>query len=384
MQRIDKVKNATFAERRHFIKTTMFGGLAAVAAPSFGRMLFGAEQAQAPAATEAAATTAAPGTGAARVALTTGDQRPDNVFRALKMCEKEIVEAIGKRRVVVKPNAVSPDRPMANIHTETLEGVMEFLKSIGKLNDAIIAESSAADTAQAMSLMNYPAFAQKYGVKLVNLDQEKYELVTVLGDEPDIRPKPVRMSSILLDSANNFIISVAKMKTHDRIVATLSLKNIIMGAPVKVPITGLGRGGRGGRGGGAGGNDKPLVHGGNGFRMINLNLSLLAPRLHPALSVIDGFEGMEGNGPANGIRVDHRVCLASTDWMAADRVGVELMGINFADLGYLTYCANAGLGVSDLQKIEVLGETVEKHRKTYRLPDSFQRQESWKQQPRLS
>jgi uncharacterized protein (DUF362 family) len=380
------VKNATIAERRHFLKTSMLGTLAAMSAPSYGRMLLGAEPSPAPAAQEAAAATttatAAPGTGAARVALTTGDQRPDNVFRALKMCEKEIVEAIGKRRVVVKPNLVSPDRPLANIRTETIEGVLEFLKSIGKLDEAIIAESSASNTAQAMSLMNYPAFAQKYGVKLVNLDQEKYELVTVLGDEPDLRPKPVRMSSILLDSANNFIISVPKLKTHDRIVATLSLKNIVMGAPVKVPITGVGRGGRGG-GGGAGGNDKPLVHGGNAFRMINLNLSLLAPRLHPHLAVIDGFEGMEGNGPANGTAVDHRVCLVSTDWLAADRVALELMGISLDDIGYLTYCANAGLGVTDLKKIEVLGETIDKHRKKYRVPDSFQRQETWKQQPKL-
>ena len=123
-------------------------------------------------------------------------------------------------------------------------------------------------------------------------------------------------------------------------------------------------------------SDKPIVHG-SGFRGINYNLFDLAPKLHPHLALIDGFEGMEGNGPNNGAPVDHRVCIASTDWLAADRVGVELMGVDFAKVGYLNYCAQTGLGETDLNKIEIIGERISDHIKTYKLSDNIEKQLIW-------
>jgi uncharacterized protein (DUF362 family) len=180
------------------------------------------------------------------------------------------------------------------------------------------------------------------------------------------------MSKVLLDP-NNFIISAAKLKTHDRVVATLSLKNIVVGAPVKDEGFRWGPGGRAGAK-----NDKPLTHG-SGFRGINYNLYALAPRLHPHLSVIDGFEGMEGEGPVGGTPVQHRVCVASQDWLAADRVAVELMGIDFANVGYLNYCGQTGMGETDLSKIEILGPSVKDHVKPYKLARNLDSQLVWKQ-----
>jgi len=123
-------------------------------------------------------------------------------------------------------------------------------------------------------------------------------------------------------------------------------------------------------------SDKPIVHG-SGYRGKNYNLYALAPRLHPHLSVIDGFEGMEGNGPKIGTPVDHRICVVSTDWLAADRVAVELMGIDFARIGYLNYCAQTGLGVADLNRIEIVGESINKHIKPYKLHESIEKQLIW-------
>ncbi|RPH71051.1 MAG: DUF362 domain-containing protein, partial [Myxococcaceae bacterium] len=101
------------------------------------------------------------------------------------------------------------------------------------------------------------------------------------------------------------------MKTHDRVVATLSLKNIIVGAPIKDPGFRWGGGKQGAK------NDKPIIHG-SGFRGINYNLFAMAQRLHPHLAVIDGFVGMEGAGPTRGTAVDWRIAVASTDALAAD------------------------------------------------------------------
>jgi hypothetical protein len=129
---------------------------------------------------------------------------------------------------------VAIDNQLCATHAGCLEGILEFLKSIGKLQNTVIAESAAnGPTLDGFENYHYTGLAKKYSVKLIDLDGQEVERVHVF-DETDFRPHPVRMSKLLLDR-NNFVISAAKMKTHDRIVATLSLKNIILGAPVKDP-----------------------------------------------------------------------------------------------------------------------------------------------------
>jgi uncharacterized protein (DUF362 family) len=307
----------------------------------------------------------------ASVAITTGDNRSDLAFRALQPYSKQIKQAIGARRVVLKPNNVSTDVPLCATHVDTLEGILEFLKSIGKLDNVIIAESAAnGSTFNGFSNYGYLRLADKYPVKFVDLDQEGYEILYVF-DEKDFRPHPVRFSSVIL-SPDSYIVSVARMKTHDWAIVTLSLKNIVFGAPLKDAGFAFGANRKEGTK-----SDKAIVHG-SGFRGINYNLYDLAPRFHPHLAVIDGFEGMEGNGPLKGTPVDHRVCVVSTDWLAADRVAVELMGIDFSMIGYLNYCAQTGSGTADLSKIEIIGEKISDHIKHYRLHDNIEKQLIWK------
>jgi uncharacterized protein (DUF362 family) len=352
-----------FSNRRDFLRTSLLGGLAAVGAPHLVRLVHAADE---PAAVKPTS----------RVGLFHGDDRADIAFRALKVHEQVITRAIGNRRVVIKPNNVAIDRPLCATHAGCLEGILEFLKSIGKLENTVIAESAAnGPTLDGFENYHYTDLARKYSVKLVDLDQGEIERVHVF-DEKDFRPHPVRMSKMLLDR-NNYLISAAKMKTHDRIVATLSLKNIILGAPVKDLGFAWGRSAKPGAK-----NDKPIVHG-NSFRALNYNLFDLARRLHPDLAVIDGYEGMEGNGPVGGTPVDHRVCVASPDWLAADRVAVELMGIDYAKVGYLNFCADSGLGEGELQKIEVLGEPIARHVRRYKLADNIDKQLVWMTPPKV-
>lgn len=86
---------------------------------------------------------------------------------------------------------------------------------------------------------------------------------------------------------------------------------------------------------------------------------------------------MQGNGPVGGAPVDHRVCVVSPDWLAADRVAVELMGIPFEKLGHLTYCTQAKLGEADLAKLEIGGPALKDHIKPYRLHDNLEQQLIW-------
>jgi len=340
--------------RRNFLRTSLIGGVALTCVKPFNTL----------------AVLRRPEQFSASAAITSGDNRADLAFRALKPYSEQIARSIGDRRVVLKPNNVSINIPLCATHVDTLEGILEFLKSIKKDKNVIIAESAAGGaTFDGYSNYGYYSLVSKYPVKMVDLDQEPYQTLYVF-DEKDFKPHPIRMSSVLLDP-DSYIVSVARMKTHDRIVATLSLKNIVFGAPIKDKGFSWSASGKPGSV-----NDKPIAHG-SGFRGINYNLFVLSQQLHPHLSVIDGFEGMEGNGPNDGTPVDHRVCVASTDWLSADRVAVELMGIDFSKIGYLNYCANAGRGVADLKKIEIIGESIINHKKTYTLSDNINEQLVW-------
>jgi uncharacterized protein (DUF362 family) len=316
----------------------------------------------------------------ARVSLTTGENRADMVFRALQPFSKEIKSSIGKRRVVLKPNNVLIYVPLACTHVDTLEGILEFLKSIGKLKNVIIAESSASGpTLEGFSNYGYYSLLSKYPVKLVDLDNEGYENMHVV-DERDFKPHLIRVSKVIIDP-DSYAVSVARMKTHNTVGASLSLKNIVLGSPIKDPGFTLynedkrfSSSAKVSKQGTL--SYKRFLHG-SGFHAINYNMSRLAQKVYPDLSVIDGYQGMEGNGPTLGTAIDHRVCVASQDWLAADRVGIELMGIDFAKIGYLNYCYQMAMGEADLNKIEVIGEAIKDHQKSYKLPDNFEKQLTW-------
>lgn len=354
-------------DRRNFIKTSITGGLA-LTIPS--QMINGAipvkekNQVILP----------------ARVSISTANDRADLAFKALQPFSKEIRQAIGNKRVVLKPNNVLIYVPLGCTHVDTLEGILEFLKSIRKINNVIIAESSASgSTLEGFDNYGYFKLVSKYPVKLVDLDKEPFENMYVI-DEKDFRPHMVRVSSVITDP-DSYVVSVARMKTHTSVGVTLSLKNIVFGAPLKDPgftlydedkkFTSVAKESKPGTV-----SYKRLLHA-SGFHATNYNMALLAQKLHPDLAIIDGYEGMEGNGPVKGTPIDHRVCVVSQDWLAADRVGVELMGIDFSKIGYLNHCASMSLGNADLNSIEITGENLKNYIKPYKLPDNFEELSSW-------
>jgi len=343
--------------RRDFIRTSLFGGIAAATIPAYAMELLA----------ESTKVTVDTNT---RVSLVTGADRADMAFRALQPFSKEIAQAVGNKRIVIKPNLVSSSKQLSATHKETIEGILEFYKSINKLENIVIGESAAdGPTMAAYDNYGFIPLSEKYKVKLVDFDENPSKILYMF-DELDLRPKPVRMSAFTMDR-NNFVMSVARMKTHDRIVATLTFKNLAVGSPVKDPGFAFGRNRVEGTR-----SDKAIVHG-NGFRGIHFNLFNIAYNIRPDLAFIDGYDGMEGDGPTNGTQVDHRVCVAGLDWISVDRVGIELMGIDPAKIGYLNFCSDAGLGQYDLSKIEIIGEKVADHIKIYKMSRNIEKQLQW-------
>jgi uncharacterized protein (DUF362 family) len=303
-----------------------------------------------------------------RVALVKGDSHVANIFEALKRIEPDVRRGLaGKKNVLIKPNMVVVKNQLTATHADCLEGILEFLSPIFK-GEVIVAESPASNSAtEGFDNYGYYRLQKTYKVRFVDMDAEG-SVIRHIADGR-YRPQPVRFSRMLLDP-DTYIISSAVMKTHDRAIVTLSLKNLLVAGVLK-DVGFKWSPGTQAR------SDKWLVHGGKSNEAIHYNLFSLAQLVRPNLSVIDGFTGMEGNGPVNGTAVEHRVAVASTDWLAAERVAVDLMGFEFAKVGYLTFCAAAGMGKSELSQIEVLGGNPADLARKYRPHDNVEQQYKW-------
>jgi len=301
------------------------------------------------------------------VSLVRGESRRTNAYRALKEIDAQIAPELKKKKyVVIKPNNVSAENQLASTHADALRGILDYVAERYK-GPVYIAESAADDTMHGFETFRYPRIAAEYRtlqVHLLDLNKEaKYEVLPVL--DYDLHLTPVRLAARLFDP-DAFIFCAAILKTHNVVVATLSVKNMTLGAPLHFAP-----------GERSNWNDKRKYHG--GVRQTHYDMLLTAQKMRPfwGATLIDGYEGMEGNGPGSGTPVPSRVAIASTDYIAADRVGVEAMGVDARWPGYLLYCWQAGLGQYDLNRIDIAGESLASVRRKYRLHNDIDRELQW-------
>jgi len=287
-----------------------------------------------------------------RISLTKGSNRRESIKNSLELISDEITQALRSRQVIIKPNFVSTSVQLASSHADQVRGILDFLRGF-YMDRVIIAEAACGDTMEAYRNFGYLSLTREYDVELSDLNKGPFEVLSIRDREG--RTKSIRVSSLLLDR-DNYLISAAKLKTHDTVVVTLSIKNMVMGSIAA--------------------GDKVLVH--QGMKQTNLNISGIAERIWPDLSVIDGFEGMEGDGPIHGSPVHTGVSISGTDPLAVDRVACEIMGVDFSKVGYLQYCFEKGLGEGELHRIEVLGLTVGECIRPFRLHRSVKEQYEWR------
>ncbi len=303
------------------------------------------------------------------VALVQGDSRRKNVNSALEMIDSDVRPGLkAKKYVIIKPNIVGARAKGALSATspDELHGILDYLAPRFK-GPIMIAESSAGDTQQYYETLEYAKVVQEHKdqkVTLVDLNREaKIKVVPVI--DYHIHVVPIRLAAQLFDP-DAYVISAAVMKTHNIAVATLAVKNMVLGAPLHWKP-----------GDSVRWDDKRKMHA--GIRQSNYLMYLVAEKMKPywGAAVIDGYEGMEGNGPGAGTGVPHRIAIASTDYIAADRVGVECMGIDASYLGYETYLGAAGVGQWDLAKINLKGVPIASVRRKYLLHNDIERELQW-------
>jgi uncharacterized protein (DUF362 family) len=288
-------------------------------------------------------------------ALIKGNDRADNIYKSLTLIEDQVLGGIRDKQVMIKPNFVQTSVQLAGTHVDAVRGILEFLRPHYK-KEIIIAEAAATKegTMAGYEHYGYQDLVKQYKVKLVDMNLGGYEYRYTLG--PKNQPIPIRICAPMLDP-NLYIISAAIMKTHGFVSVTLSLKNMLLGAPINDYK--------------AAQSDKFQMHQGPHGEpddIIHFNMFHMAQEVWPDVAVIDGFTGMEGDGPSRGTPVDSRIAVSSVDPLAADVLSARLMGFDSKKILYLSAMTEAGMGQGNLERIDVLGNRVEEC--SYRFKNS--------------
>lgn len=302
------------------------------------------------------------------VSFQVNTDRREAVFRALKPFQAQVGKEIENKQVVIKVNAGMAAREyfLHSTHVDQIRGILDFLEKIYD-RTVIVTEGAAGAMCSAFDgFLNYGymQLEKEYNVKFIDANDQPYSLQSIGGSKH--RPMEVNVVDMFLDP-DIYMISAPRMKVHNKVVGTFSLKNVVMGAPVchyKKKI-----------------NEKQKMHGHSKeseCRELNYNIYNLAKMgVQPDLSIIDGIVAIEGNGPWGGTPVEHGVTIASTDFVAADRLCAELMGIDPKYMKYLEWCALAGMGNFNMSDITVVGPDYLNYIHNYNLNDNFEKQVSW-------
>ncbi len=305
--------------------------------------------------------------GGGRVSFVTSTDQRDAAYRALKPIQRDIENAIGNRRVVVKVNFGVVDNPLAATDVNQVRGILDFLGGFYDRNIIISEGTSVVALSSRIGYENYGynPLTREYGVKLVDHN----DLDTQVRFVKDNRghPFPINIVDLYCHPDQYYYISATRFKNSGGVVVTLSLKNIVMGSPVNHYTwkKALGR------------NEKTFMHQG-GHRGQSWNIFMMAASgIRPDLAVLDGVVGMEGDGPLDGTPVEQGVALASTDFLAADRLATELIGVDYGVVPYLKWCGEVGMGNDNLATMDIVGPDWHPHVVEYKKHSRYDQQIAW-------
>ncbi len=305
--------------------------------------------------------------GKSPVSFATGTDRRAMMFEVLKPFDQEIRKGLKGKQLIIKPNMVSTSAPLCATHVDALRSLIEYVKPFYS-GQIIIAEASAGNGISSAGFKNYGYLdlQNDYNIKFVDINLTNGSPFWIL--DRNLHLEKILITDVFLNP-NNYIISISRLKTHNTVIMTAGTKNMVMAAPLNIPAA----------------DEKPQMnykskmHSG-GPRFLHYNMFLMAQKVKANLTIIDGLEGMEGNGPSRGTATDHRIAMAGFDVVAIDTMCAKLMGIPLENIGYLNYCADNGLGITDINKIEILGnQDPNKYVIPYKLSDNIASQMEWKE-----
>jgi uncharacterized protein (DUF362 family)/NAD-dependent dihydropyrimidine dehydrogenase PreA subunit len=210
------------------------------------------------------------------------------------------------QRVLLKPNLLMPVRPERAIttHPAVVEAMVELVQEAG--GEAVVFDSSAVPTGLVMRRVyrdtGMAEVIERTGAEL------GYDATAVQVSTPDgVLLKRLDLLKICQDV--DVVISLPKLKTHGLTTLTGAVKNLFGLVP---------------------GMMKPAYH----AKLPDVDafcdmLLDIAAYVRPALTVMDGVVGLEGNGPSTqGIPRQIGALVAGTDTVAIDAVVCLLIGLS--------------------------------------------------------
>ena len=233
------------------------------------------------------------------------------------------------QKVLLKPNLLRgfiPERCVTT-HPVVVEAMCRVLKDLS-VSQIVISDSPALGSLSAVTdKAGYGLLGKKYGVKILPLTNpipfENTEGV------------PHLKIAGCLDQYDQ-IINLPKVKTHCQMTMTLSIKNLF-GLII--------------------GKRKPVLHCLVKNDKIKFGKMLIdiARHVNPCLTIADGIQAMDGQGPLNGSPYALNVMGAGIDMTALDRVFADLLSIPLDKVYALQAARLKQFGQYHLEHIEVSG-----------------------------
>lgn len=285
------------------------------------------------------------------------DERKYNIERSLSLIKSDIIAAVkDAKRVVVKPSCISSRTKETATHKDALDAVLGFIKPYVKSQIILADGCSTGETFDAFKNFGYLELQEKYDFTIVDLNNDEFLEVPLV--DKNGKEWQSQVSKTLAES--DYLISVCQPKTHDHTVYSGAIESTTTGSLLR---TGHGFSARLASKMGMTKDNKTAILSDN--KSLNENIKRLNAILPIRLAILDAFEAMEGDGPANGDIVPLHWAIATSNPIAADCLACTLMGINYLDVGYLSMLEDGK------DEYFVAGDDWQKAIKKIKMPREF-------------
>ncbi len=258
------------------------------------------------------------------------------------------VDVRGKR-VFLKPNLVEYETDKAiNTHPLVVAGAASAFLSRGA-QQVIVGEGPGHRRDMEYLLAGTGMIDVLRDLRLTFADLNHDDVREVALKSHFTRLQTLWLPATLLDA--DIVVSMPKLKTHHWAGMTASMKNLFGTVPGAVY-----------------GWPKNLLH----VHGIEQSIVDLTATIHPALSIVDGIVGMEGDGPIMGRPRPVGVIAMGTDLPAVDATCARLIGLDPTKMPYLSV-AGQFIGNIDTTRIEQRGERLERFQTSFDIIEPIRR-----------
>jgi uncharacterized protein (DUF362 family)/Pyruvate/2-oxoacid:ferredoxin oxidoreductase delta subunit len=255
---------------------------------------------------------------------------------------REVLEPLGGLRafvkrgdkVLLKPNLLSGKHPdkCVTTHPALVKAVAQLVQEVGGV-PAIGDSPGVGGLGRVATQAGIAEVADAVGCPLVELTGVA-EIMT--GDDYTFRR--IELAQAVLEA--DVVINLPKVKTHSQTLLTLGVKNIFGCIP---------------------GMRKAQWHlkAGTDHTYFAGMLAELCQIVKPALTIVDGITGMEGEGPGNGDPRPLGLILAGGNPFALDTTICRIVGVPVEELLTVQAARQRGFEGTDPKQIEILGQRIE-------------------------